>query len=174
MAAIEASKQVPFERVVFALGIRMVGEQTAKILARHFKSIEALRNATVEQLTEVDGVGGIIAVNIVDYFRNPKNIDIVDRLISYGLQMQLSEQQQTQQSTLLEGKSIVISGVFTHHSRDEYKEIIEQNGGKNVGSISGKTSFILAGDNMGPSKLEKAQKLGIQIMSEDEFLAMLS
>ena len=174
VAAIEASKQVPFERVVFALGIRMVGEQTAKILARHFKSIEALRNATVEQLTEVDGVGGIIAVNIVDYFRNPKNIDIVDRLISYGLQMQLSEQQQTQQSTLLEGKSIVISGVFTHHSRDEYKEIIEQNGGKNVGSISGKTSFILAGDNMGPSKLEKAQKLGIQIMSEDEFLAMLS
>ena len=174
VAAIEASKQVPFERVVFALGIRMVGEQTAKILARHFKSIEALRNATVEQLTEVDGVGGIIAVNIVDYFRNPKNIEIVDRLISYGLQMQLSEQQQTQQSTLLEGKSIVISGVFTHHSRDEYKEIIEQNGGKNVGSISGKTSFILAGDNMGPSKLEKAQKLGIQIMSEDEFLAMLS
>ena len=174
VAAIEASKQVPFERVVFALGIRMVGEQTAKILARHFKSIEALRNATVEQLTEVDGVGGIIAVNIVDYFRNPKNIEIVDRLISYGLQMQLSEQQQTQQSTLLEGKSIVISGVFIHHSRDEYKEIIEQNGGKNVGSISGKTSFILAGDNMGPSKLEKAQKLGIQIMSEDEFLAMLS
>ena len=174
VAAIEASKQVPFERVVFALGIRMVGEQTAKILARHFKSIEALRNATVEQLTEVDGVGGIIAVNIVDYFRNPKDIEIVDRLISYGLQMQLSEQQQTQQSTLLEGKSIVISGVFTHHSRDEYKEIIEQNGGKNVGSIIGKTSFILAGDNMGPSKLEKAQKLGIQIMSEDEFLAMLS
>ena len=174
VAAIEASKQVPFERVVFALGIRMVGEQTAKILARHFKSIEALRNATVEQLTEVDGVGGIIAVNIVDYFRNPKNIEIIDRLISYGLQMQLSEQQQTQQSTLLEGKSIVISGVFTHHSRDEYKEIIEQNGGKNVGSISSKTSFILAGDNMGPSKLEKAQKLGIQIINEDEFLAMLS
>ena len=174
VAAIEASKQVPFERVVFALGIRMVGEQTAKILARHFKSIEALRNATVEQLTEVDGVGGIIAVNIVDYFRNPKNIEIIDRLISYGLQMQLSEQQQTQQSTLLEGKSIVISGVFTHHSRDEYKEIIEQNGAKNVGSISSKTSFILAGDNMGPSKLEKAQKLGIQIINEDEFLAMLS
>ena len=174
VAAIEASKQVPFERVVFALGIRMVGEQTAKILARHFKSIEALRNATVEQLTEVDGVGGIIAVNIVDYFRNPKNIEIIDRLISYGLQMQLSEQQQTQQSTLLEGKSIVISGVFTHHCRDEYKEIIEQNGAKNVGSISSKTSFILAGDNMGPSKLEKAQKLGIQIINEDEFLAMLS
>ena len=173
VSAIEASKQVPFERVVFALGIRMVGETTAKILARHFKNIEALRNATAEQLTEVDGIGGIIAVNIVEYFHNEKNIEIVDRLISYGLQMQLSEEQQTQQSTLLEGKSIVISGVFTHHSRDEYKLIIEQNGGKNVGSISKKTSFILAGDNMGPSKLQKAESLGIQIMSEDEFLELI-
>lgn len=173
VAAIEASKQVPFERVVFALGIRMVGETTAKILARHFKNIEALRKATAEQLTEVDGIGGIIAVNIVEYFHNEKNIEIVDRLISYGLQMQLSEEQQTQQSTLLEGKSIVISGVFTHHSRDEYKLIIEQNGGKNVGSISKKTSFILAGDNMGPSKLQKAESLGIQIMSEDEFLELI-
>ena len=173
VSAIEASKQVPFERVVFALGIRMVGETTAKILARHFKNIEALRNATAEQLTEVDGIGGIIAVNIVEYFHNEKNIEIVDRLISYGLQMQLSEEQQTQQSTLLEGKSIVISGVFTHHSRDEYKLIIEQNGGKNVGSISKKTSFILAGDNMGPSKLQKAESLGIQIMSEDDFLELI-
>ena len=173
VAAIEASKQVPFERVVFALGIRMVGETTAKILARHFKNIEALRKATAEQLTEVDGIGGTIAVNIVEYFHNEKNIEIVDRLISYGLQMQLSEEQQTQQSTLLEGKSIVISGVFTHHSRDEYKLIIEQNGGKNVGSISKKTSFILAGDNMGPSKLQKAESLGIQIMSEDEFLELI-
>ena len=173
VAAIEASKQVPFERVVFALGIRMVGETTAKILARHFKNIEALRKATAEQLTEVDGIGGIIAINIVEYFHNEKNIEIVDRLISYGLQMQLSEEQQTQQSTLLEGKSIVISGVFTHHSRDEYKLIIEQNGGKNVGSISKKTSFILAGDNMGPSKLQKAESLGIQIMSEDEFLELI-
>ena len=173
VAAIEASKQVPFERVVFALGIRMVGETTAKILARHFKNIEALRKATAERLTEVDGIGGTIAVNIVEYFHNEKNIEIVDRLISYGLQMQLSEEQQTQQSTLLEGKSIVISGVFTHHSRDEYKLIIEQNGGKNVGSISKKTSFILAGDNMGPSKLQKAESLGIQIMSEDEFLELI-
>lgn len=173
VAAIEQSKQVPFERVVFALGIRMVGEQTAKILARHFKSIEALRTATVEQLTEVDGVGEIIAVNIVKYFRDEKNAAIVDRLIDYGLQMHISDEQQVQHGTALEGMSIVISGVFTQHSRDEYKDIIERNGGKNVGSISKKTSFILAGDNMGPSKLEKAQKLGIRIMSEEEFLHLI-
>ena len=173
VAAIEASKQVPFERVVFALGIRMVGETTAKILARHFKNIEALRTATVEQLTDVDGIGGVIAVNIVEYFRNQKNVEIVDRLIAYGLRMELSEEQQQMQGTALEGLSIVISGVFAQHSRDEYKQIIEQNGGKNVGSISKKTSFILAGENMGPSKLEKAEKLGIRIVGEDEFLAML-
>ena len=173
VAAIEASKQVPFERVVFALGIRMVGETTAKILARHFKNIEALRTATVEQLTDVDGIGGVIAVNIVEYFRNQKNAEIVDRLIAYGLRMELSEEQQQMQGTALEGLSIVISGVFAQHSRDEYKQIIEQNGGKNVGSISKKTSFILAGENMGPSKLEKAEKLGIRIVGEDEFLAML-
>ena len=173
VSAIEASKQVPFERVVFALGIRMVGEQTAKILARHFQTIEALRTATVEQLTEVDGIGGIIAVNIVEYFHDTRNIEIVDRLISYGLQMSLTEEQQSQMGTALEGKSIVISGVFTHHSRDEYKDIIERNGGKNVGSISKKTSFVLAGENMGPSKLEKAQKLGVQIMSEEEFLQFI-
>ena len=173
VAAIEASKQVPFERVVFALGIRMVGETTAKILARHFKNIEALRTATVEQLTDVDGIGGVIAVNIVEYFRNQKNAEIVDRLIAYGLRMELSEKQQQMQGTALEGLSIVISGVFAQHSRDEYKQIIEQNGGKNVGSISKKTSFILAGENMGPSKLEKAEKLGIRIVGEDEFLAML-
>ena len=173
VAAIEASKQVPFERVVFALGIRMVGETTAKILARHFKNIEALRTATVEQLTDVDGIGGVIAVNIVEYCRNQKNAEIVDRLIAYGLRMELSEEQQQMQGTALEGLSIVISGVFAQHSRDEYKQIIEQNGGKNVGSISKKTSFILAGENMGPSKLEKAEKLGIRIVGEDEFLAML-
>ena len=173
VAAIDASKQVPFERVVFALGIRMVGETTAKILARHFKNIEVLRTATVEQLTDVDGIGGVIAVNIVEYFRNQKNAEIVDRLIAYGLRMELSEEQHQMQGTALEGLSIVISGVFAQHSRDEYKQIIEQNGGKNVGSISKKTSFILAGENMGPSKLEKAEKLGIRIVGEDEFLAML-
>ena len=171
--AIETSKKVPFERVVFALGIRMVGETTAKLIARHFKSIEALRNATVEQLMEVDGVGEIIAVNVVSYFHEPKNIDIVDRLIGYGLQMQLSAEQQMSKGNELEGLSIVISGVFTTHSRDEYKLIIEQHGGKNVGSISSKTSFILAGANMGPSKLQKAEKLGIRIVEEEEFLQMI-
>ncbi len=172
--AIEASKQVPFERVVFALGIRMVGETTAKLLARHFKNIDALRHASVEQLMEVDGVGEIIAVNVVEYFRNEKNRAIVDRLISYGLQMSLSEAQQQSLGTELEGMSIVISGVFSHHSRDEYKLLIEQHGGKNIGSISAKTSFILAGDNMGPAKLQKAEKLGIRIVSEDEFLEMIN
>ena len=172
--AIKASRQVPFERVVFALGIRMVGETTAKALARHFKNIEALRNATAEQLTEVDGVGEIIAVNVVEYFRNPKNREIVDRLMEYGLQMSLSEAQQQAMGTELEGMSIVISGVFEKHSRDEYKLMIEQHGGKNVASISSKTSFILAGDNMGPSKLQKAEKLGIRLVNEDEFLEMIT
>ena len=172
--AIEASKQVPFERVVFALGIRMVGETTARTLARHFKDIEALRTASVEQLTEVDGVGEIIAVNVVEYFNNAKNREIVDRLISYGLQMALTAEQQQSMGNELEGKSIVISGVFAQHSRDEYKQMIEQHGGKNVSSISSKTSFILAGDNMGPAKLQKAEKLGVSIVSEEDFLAMLS
>lgn len=171
--ALEDSLAVPFERVVFALGIRFVGETTAKLLARHFKSIDALMAADLQQLLEVDGVGTIIAQSIIGYFHNPDNLAIVERLRNKGLQMQLSEEQTTGMTTILEGKSIVISGVFTLHSRDEYKAMIEKNGGKNVGSISAKTSFILAGDNMGPSKLEKAQKLGVQIMSEDEFLAML-
>ncbi len=172
--AIESSKQVPFDRVVFALGIRMVGQTTARILARHFKSIGALRTATVEELTELEGIGGIIAVNVRRYFEDETNSRIVDRLIQYGVQMQLPEDQTQPVSNVLEGKSVVISGVFQHHSRDEYKAIIEQHGGKNVGSISGKTSFILAGDNMGPSKLEKARKLGVQIMTEDEFNELIA
>ena len=170
--AIEASKQVPFERVVFALGIRMVGETTAKLLARHFKNIEALRHATAEELTEVDGIGEIIAVNVVEYFQAPKNSEIVDRLIGYGLQMSIKEE--TRKSNILEGKTIVVSGVFAKHGRKDYEErIIEQYGGKRSSSISNKTSFILAGDNMGPSKLQKAEKLGIPIISEDEFLEMI-
>ncbi len=170
---VKSTLQVPFERVVFAIGIRFVGETTAKLIARHFKSMEALRNATVEELVEVDGVGQVIAESVVKYFQDPNNVAIVDRLACYGVQMQLSEEQLLGQTDKLVGKSIVISGVFQHHSRDEYKTIIEKNGGKNVGSISKKTSFILAGDNMGPSKLEKAQKLGVQIVTEAEFLAML-
>ena len=170
---VKATLQVPFERVVFAIGIRFVGETTAKLIARHFQSMDALRNATVEQLMEVDGVGQVIAESVVKYFQDPKNAAIVDKLANYGVQMQLSEEQLSGQTDKLAGKSIVISGVFLHHSRDEYKAIIEQNGGKNVGSISKKTSFILAGDNMGPAKLEKAQSLGVPIVSEEEFLAML-
>lgn len=171
--AVKNTVNVPFERVVFAIGIRFVGETTAKLLARHFKSMDALRSATLEQLLEVDGVGVIIAESIIRFFKEEGNIEIIDNLSAFGVQMQLSEEQLQGQSELLKGKSIVISGVFTHHSRDEYKALIEKNGGKNVGSISAKTSFILAGDNMGPSKLEKAQKLGVKIVQEDEFLAML-
>lgn len=169
--AIEQSKNVPFERVVFALGIRMVGETTAKLLARRFRNIDNLRQATVEQLMEVDGVGEVIAVNVVSYFRDEKNIRIVDRLIDYGLQMSIAKEQEARKGNELEGMNVVISGVFAHHSRDEYKLMIEQHGGKNVSSISGKTTFVLAGDNMGPSKLQKAQKLGVRIVSEEEFLA---
>lgn len=170
---IEASKQVPFERVVFALGIRFVGETSARLLARHFKDIDHLVAATLQELTDIDGVGEVIAKSVITYFHNPINMEIVNRLRAYGLQMSLSEEQIQAASTKLAGKSIVISGVFTHHSRDEYKRIIEQNGGKNVGSISGKTSFILAGDNMGPAKLQKAEKLGVPIVDEETFLEMI-
>ena len=171
--SIARSREVPFERVVFALGIRFVGETSARLLARHFKNIDALMSAGLQELQEVDGIGEIMAKSIIGYFHDETNRHIVERLRGYGLQMALSAEQTAATSDVLAGKSIVISGVFTHHSRDEYKLLIEQNGGKNVGSISGKTSFILAGDNMGPSKLEKAQKLGVAIVSEDEFLAML-
>lgn len=170
---IEASKQVPFERVVFALGIRFVGETTARLLARHFKTIDALAAASQQDLLEVEGVGEVIAKSVMTYFRNPVTMQIVERLRGYGLQMALSEEQMSSATDKLAGKSIVISGVFAHHSRDEYKQMIEQNGGKNVGSISGKTSFILAGENMGPAKLQKAEKLGIQIVDEETFLKMI-
>lgn len=172
--AIKASTEVPFERVVFAIGIRFVGETTAKLLARHFKTMDALRNATLEQLLEVDGVGQVIAESIIRFFRDEKNIDILNRLQEAGLQFSLSEEALAGQTDKLAGKSIVISGVFTKHSRDEYKALIEKNGGKNVGSISKNTSFILAGDNMGPAKLEKASKLGIKIMNEEEFLELIN
>ena len=170
---IAASKDVPFERVVFALGIRFVGETTAKLLARRFKSMDALMGATLQELMQVDGVGEVIAKSVVAYFASAENRSIVERLRGYGLQMSLSEEQLQGQTDKLAGKSIVISGVFARHSRDEYKQMIEQNGGKNVGSISAKTSFILAGENMGPAKLQKAEKLGIPIVGEDEFLEML-
>lgn len=173
LKALEDSKQVPFERVVFALGIRFVGETSAKALARYFKSMDALMAASADELCQVDGIGDVIAASIVGYFKEDGNREIVERLRSYGLQFSLSVEQLSNHSDALLGKSIVISGVFEHHSRDEYKRMIEQNGGKNVGSISKNTSFILAGDNMGPSKLEKAQKLGIKLMTEDEFLSLI-
>lgn len=171
---INDSKEVPFERVVFALGIRFVGETTARLLARHFKDMDSLANASLDQLLEVDGVGNVIAESVIRYFNDKDNMEIINRLRGYGLNMKLSEQQLSDRSDTLAGKSVVISGVFQHHSRDEYKQLIEQHGGKNVGSISGKTSFILAGANMGPSKLQKAEKLGIPVVSEDDFLEMIN
>lgn len=167
---IAASKKVPFERVVFALGIRFVGETVAKTLARHFKNIDALMSATLDGLTQVEGIGESIAKSIIAYFHDEENRRIVERLRNYGLQMALSTEQTANMSDKLAGLSIVISGVFNRHSRDEYKALIEQHGGKNVGSISSKTSFVLAGENMGPAKLAKAESLGIPVMNEDDFL----
>ena len=169
---IEASKEVPFERVLFALGIRFVGETVAKTLARRFRDIDTLAHATLEELLATNGIGQVIAESVIRWFADPDNVFLVERLRAHGLQFALSEQALSQQSQRLAGKTIVISGVFQHHSRDEYKALIEQHGGKNTGSISKNTSFILAGENMGPAKLEKAQKLGIPILSEDQFLAL--
>ena len=170
---IEASKQVPFERVVFALGIRLVGETTAKLLARHFQNIDKLMAATLDELTHIDGIGEVVAKSVITYFHTQNNVEIVERLRKYGLQMSLSQEQLDSHTELLKGMTIVISGVFQKHSRDEYKAMIEQNGGKNTGSISAKTSFILAGENMGPSKLQKAEKVGVNIINEDQFLEMI-
>ena len=170
---IRSSKEVPFERVLFALGIRFVGETTAKTLAKAFRSIDALAKASLDELMQVDEIGARIAESIIRYFADEKNREQIERLREAGIQLEMEEQDMSEYTDKLAGKSIVISGVFTHHSRDEYKEIIEKNGGKNVGSISKKTSFILAGDNMGPAKLEKANKLGVPIMNEDEFLELI-
>ena len=167
------SKQVPFERVLYALGIRYVGETVAKRLANSFHSIEALRAASFEQLIAVDEIGDRIANSVRRYFADERNCHLVERLQEIGLQMNISEVQLSNRSEKLKGKTIVISGTFLHHSRDEYKNLIEQHGGKNSGSVSGKTSFILAGDNMGPAKLEKAAKLGVQVMQEEEFLKLI-
>jgi DNA ligase (NAD+) len=155
---------------VFALGIRFVGEIAAKVLARHFKNMDALSNATEEEMLQINGIGTVIAQSVIQYFCNPENRVLVERLKAKGVQMELSEEEMSAHSDKLQGKSIVVSGVFSLHSRDEYKAMIEQHGGKNVGSISAKTSFVLAGANMGPAKLEKANKLGIPILSEEEFL----
>lgn len=173
IVGIEKSKDVPFERVIFALGIRFVGETVAKKIARSFVDVDELEQADLEKLIGIDEIGEKIAQSILAYFGNATNRELITRLKTAGLQLYRTEEDLSGYTDKLAGKSIVISGVFTHHSRDEYKELIERNGGKNVGSISAKTSFILAGDNMGPAKLEKANKLGITIMSEDDFLKLI-
>ena len=170
---VQESLNVPFERVIFALGIRYVGATVAKRLARTFLTIENLMNATMESLVATDEIGERIAGSVIDFFANESNRELVERLRAAGLKFTLDKETTEGMTEKLKGKSIVISGVFEKHSRDEYKEMIERNGGKNVGSVSKATSFILAGANMGPSKLEKAQKLGVPLVSEDEFLAML-
>lgn len=171
--SIENSKQVPYPRVLYALGIRYVGETVAKKVAAAFPDIELLMNASVEELTQVDEIGGRIAVSIVDYFNKDENREIINRLKEYGLQFAQSEEITSMKTNKLEGAVIVISGTFEKHSRDEYKVLIETNGGKNSGSISSKTNYLLAGANMGPAKLEKAEKLKIPVINEEDFLKMI-
>ncbi|MGN1236315.1 MAG: NAD-dependent DNA ligase LigA [Bacteroidaceae bacterium] len=176
ISAIEKSKQQPFDRTLYALGIRFVGKVTAKNIARHFLTLDNLVNAINndhQQLLDIEGVGAVIASSIVHYFNEPKNIEIINRLRQYGLNFKIN-QQAAPQNDILKNQNIVISGTFTHHSREEYKAIIEAYGGKNSSSISAKTSFILAGENMGPSKYEKAQKLSIKIINEEEFLNLIN
>ncbi len=173
MESLRESKQVPFERVLFALGIRYVGETVAKRLALVFHSMDRIRNASFEELVSTNEIGERIAQSVVDYFADENNMAILARLENTGLQMKVSEESLASRSDKLQGLTIVISGTFSSFSRDEYKNMIEQNGGKNVGSVSKKTSFILAGENVGPAKLEKASKLGVRIVSEEEFLKML-
>lgn len=171
--AVDRSLQVPFERVLFALGIRFVGETVAKKLANSFVSIEALEAATLDDLVDVDEIGPRIAQSVRAYFENEQNRNLIKRLKEAGVQMRISEDRLSGFTDKLDGATIVISGTFTHHSRDEYRQMIEQNGGKNTGSVSAKTTYLLAGENMGPAKLEKARKLGIKIISEEDFLQMI-
>ena len=174
IAGIEASKKVPFERVLYGLGIRHIGETTAKKLAYYFKNIDSLKNATLEQLLEVGDIGETTAKAIVDYFEDERNAEIIDKLKFFGLQFDLSDEQLINSSDKLKGLLFVVSGVFSKFSRDDLKKAIEQNGGKNIGSISGKTSYVIAGENMGPEKHKKAEKLGVAIISEDDFIKMIS
>jgi DNA ligase (NAD+) len=173
IAGIEASKEVPFERVLFALGIRHIGETIARKLAHYFKNIDNLINASYEQLLEADEVGDKIATSLREYFSDQRNIYIIEKLKQKGLKFELSEEHLANTSDKLQGKTFVVSGVFAKFSRDDLKKAIEQNGGKNVGSISGKTDYVIAGENMGPAKLEKAEKLGVRIISEDDFIKMI-
>jgi DNA ligase (NAD+) len=171
--SIKGSTAVPFERVLYAIGIRFVGETTAKLIARKFKDVDKLAKASIEELKNVEGVGDVIAQSIVQFFENSDNVDFVERLKMAGVTMSIPDSCEDAKTDVLSGQKIVVSGVFSKHSRDEYKELIENNGGKNVSSISSSTSFVLAGDNMGPAKLEKANKLGVRIVTEDEFLEII-
>ncbi len=173
LEGIDVSKKVPFERVLYGIGIRHIGETTAKKLAFYFKNIDSLKNATLEQLLEVGDIGETTAQSIIDYFTDKHTVQIIEKLKSHGLQFELSDEQLTNTSDKLNGLSFVVSGVFSKFSRDDLKKAIEQNGGKNVGSISGKTSFVIAGENMGPEKHKKAEKLGVKIISEDDFIKMI-
>jgi DNA ligase (NAD+) len=170
--SIEESKKVPFNRVLYALGIRYAGETVAKTLATEFQSIDALQNASVEQLTSVNEIGDRIAESVVNYFNDSRNKELVSKLKKYGLQLQSADP--VSKGNALSGKSLIISGVFSKYSREEIKELIEQQGGKNVSSISSKTDYLIAGENIGPSKLNKAEKLGIPVISEDDFLRLIN
>jgi DNA ligase (NAD+) len=174
IAGVEASKNIPFERVLFAIGIRYVGETVAKKLSKHYKSINGLANASEKELINVDEIGEVIAKSVVDFFSLFKNNDIINRLKSYGVQLEISEEELSNQTNKLDGNTFVVSGVFTKVSRNELKQLIEKNGGKVSSSISKKTNFVIAGDKMGPSKRMKAEDLGIAIMTEDDFLLMIS
>ena len=174
IAGVETSKKVPFERVLYGIGIRHIGETTAKKLAHYFKNVDAIKNATLEALLEVGDIGERTAKAIMDYFADERTATIIERLKTAGLRFELSEDQLTNLSDKLQGLSFVVSGVFSKFSRDDLKKTIEQNGGKNVGSISAKTSYVIAGDNMGPEKLKKAEKLAVPIISEEEFIKMIN
>jgi DNA ligase (NAD+) len=170
---VQNSKNIPFESVLFALGIRFVGETVAKKLAKHYKNIESLRNASLMDLILVDEIGDRIAQSVIEFFENQDNIVIIEKLKSHGIQFEIIEKINPNATNKLEGKTFVVSGVFEQFSRDDLKKAIEDNGGKNASSISAKTDFVLAGDNMGPAKLEKANKLGVKIISEVDFVNML-
>ena len=171
---VENSKKIPFENVLYALGIRFVGETVAKKLAKHYKNIDALQQATLMDLVLVDEIGERIAQSVIDFFENKENKIIIDRLKSYGIQFEIIEKLNPNATEKFLGKIFVVSGVFTTFSRDELKKAIEDNGGKVGSSISAKTDFVVAGDNMGPAKLEKATKLGIEIISEEDFIKLLN
>jgi DNA ligase (NAD+) len=173
MAGIEASKQIPFERVLFALGIRFVGETVAKKLAKHFKDIDSIAKASFEQLIEAEEIGDKIAQSIIDWFANENNRNIIERLKKSGLRLEMDATESNKASDLLAGKTFVVSGVFAHFSRDGIKESIEANGGKVSGSISKKTDFVLAGDKMGPEKKKKAEDLGVAVIAEEDYLRMI-